>query len=89
MKKENLIMDGWLKEAAPSNDLRRWFAHDPAKWDEFQRRYRAELDANPSAWEPLLEASRRGNATLLYSARDTEHNNAFALKSYLEERNAS
>lgn len=89
IKKENLIMDAWLKEVAPSNDLRRWFGHDPAKWDEFQRRYRAELDANPSAWKPLLEASKRGNVTLLYSARDTEHNNAFALKSYLEEHLAA
>lgn len=86
MKKENLIMDAWLKEVAPSNDLRRWFGHDPAKWDEFQRRYWAELDANPSASKPLIEASRRGNVTLLYSARDTEHNNAIVLKSFLEKR---
>lgn len=86
MKKENLIMDAWLKEVAPSNDLRRWFGHDPARWDEFQRRYRAELDANPDAWKPLLEASRGGNVTLLYSARDTEHNNAIVLKRYLEEQ---
>jgi uncharacterized protein YeaO (DUF488 family) len=85
MKKENLIMDAWLKEVAPSNDLRRWFGHDPAKWVEFQRRYRAELDGNPGAWKPLLEASRRGKVTLLYSARDTEHNNAVVLKNYLEE----
>jgi uncharacterized protein YeaO (DUF488 family) len=85
MKKENLIMNAWLKEVAPSDGLRRWFGHDPAKWDEFQRRYRAELDANPDAWKPLVEASRRGKVTLLYSARDTEHNNAIVLKSYLEE----
>lgn len=84
MKKENLIMDAWFKEVAPSSDLRRWFGHDPEKWKEFQRRYRAELDANPNAWKPLLEASKRGNVTLLYSARDTEHNNADTLKSYLE-----
>jgi uncharacterized protein YeaO (DUF488 family) len=85
MKKENLIMDAWLKEVAPSEGLRRWFGHDPAKWDEFQRRYQAELVVNPSAWKPLLDASRRGNVTLLYSARDTEHNSAIVLKSYLEE----
>jgi len=89
MRKENLIMDAWLKEVAPSEGLRRWFGHDPAKWDAFQRRYRAELDANPSTWKPLLEASRRGKLTLLYSARDTEHNNAVVLKSYLEERLAA
>ena len=85
-KKEKLIMDAWLKEVAPSTELRRWFGHDPAKWDEFQRRYRAELQANPGAWKPLLEAARQGNVTLLYSARDTEHNNAIVLKSFLEAR---
>lgn len=85
MRKESLVMDAWLKDVAPSNDLRRWFGHDPAKWAEFQRRYRAELDANPSAWKPLLEAAGRGNVTLLYSARDTEHNNAIALKAYLDD----
>ena len=89
MKKENLKMNSWLKEVAPSSDLRRWFGHDPAKWDEFQRRYRAELDTNPSAWKPLLESLKQGNVTLLYSARDTEHNNAVTLKSYLEERLAA
>jgi len=86
MKKENLKMDAWLKEVAPSSELRRWFGHDLAKWDEFQRRYRAELDENPGAWKQLLEAARQGNVTLLYSARDTEHNNAIVLKASLEER---
>ncbi len=85
MRKEALIMDAWLKDVAPSDNLRRWFGHDPAKWDEFKRRYRAELDANPDAWKPLVEASRRGNVTLLFSARDTEHNNAVVLKTYLQE----
>lgn len=85
MKKEELFMEGWQKDAAPSNELRRWFGHDPKKWDEFQRRYRAELDAHPNTWKPLLEASRHGKVTLLYSARDTEHNNAVVLKAYLED----
>jgi uncharacterized protein YeaO (DUF488 family) len=87
VKKEALALalDGWLKEVAPSAALRRWFAHEPAKWEEFQRRYRAELDARPEAWQPLLQAAHRGAVTLLYSARDTEHNNALALKAYLEE----
>ena len=89
MKKEKLIMDAWLKEVAPSTELRRWFGHDPAKWKEFQQRYRAELQANPAAWKQLLEAARQGNVTLLYSARDTEHNNAVVLKDYLEERLAA
>jgi len=86
MKKEALLMDAWLKEAAPSDNLRRWFGHDPERWPEFQRRYFAELDNQPEAWQPLVEAARRGNVTLLYSARDTARNNAVALKVYLEER---
>ena len=79
-------MDAWCRDAAPSDDLRRWFSHEPAKWKEFQRRYRAELNDNLAACQPLLDAARQGNITLLYSAHDTEHNNAIALKSYLEER---
>jgi uncharacterized protein YeaO (DUF488 family) len=86
MKKESLSLDGWLKEVAPSAALRRWYAHDPAKWAEFQRRYFAELDRQPEAWEPILDAARRGSVTLLYSARDMEHNSALALKAYLEGR---
>ncbi len=86
MKKESLKMEAWLKDAAPSDDLRRWFAHDPLKWKEFQKRYRAELAANPNAWSPLLEAASHGTITLLYSAHDTEHNNAIVLQSFLEQR---
>ena len=83
IKKENLHMDAWLKEVAPSQALREWFSHDPAKWDEFQIRYKTELDSNPETWKPLLEAARQGTITLLYSARDTEHNSAVLLKDYL------
>ena len=86
IKKEALRMDGWLKEVSPSPELREWFNHDPLKWDEFQRRYRAELDAHPAAWQPLLDAAKKGNLTLLYAARDTEHNSALLLKAYLEEK---
>src|SRR5512135_687127 len=75
MKKEALKMDGWLKEVAPSDELRRWFSHDPAKWAEFQRRYNAELNRQREAWTPIVQAARRGRVTLLYSARDEEHNN--------------
>lgn len=89
VKKEDLRIAAWLKEVAPSNDLRRWFGHDPAKWNEFQHRYREELDANPGAWGPLLAACRQGRVTLLYAARDTKHNNAVVLKAYLEEHTAS
>ncbi len=86
IKKEELKMEAWLKDVAPSNDLRRWFGHDPLKWSEFQKRYRTELEENPGFWKPILEAAEHGDVTLLYSARDTEHNNALALKSFLEER---
>ena len=86
MKKEALSLDGWLKDAAPSDALRRWFAHDTAKWEEFRSRYFAELDAHPEAWQPLLAGARRGPVVLLYSARDTEHNSAVALRDYLRAR---
>ncbi len=82
--KASLRMDGWLREAAPSDTLRRWFAHDPAKWNEFRRRYRAELAAHPENVAPIREADRQGTVTLIYSSRDADHNNAVALKQYLE-----
>lgn len=84
IKKDALDADGWLKEVAPSAGLRKWFGHRVDRWPEFQRRYRAELDAHPEAWRPLLTASRRGRLTLLYSARDEEHNSALVLRAYLE-----
>jgi uncharacterized protein YeaO (DUF488 family) len=79
LRKSELLMDGWLKEAAPSTGLREWFHHDPDKWAEFQTRYRKELQDNPEHWAPVLEAARRGNVTLLYSTHDTEHNSALVL----------
>jgi uncharacterized protein YeaO (DUF488 family) len=85
VKKTSLHMEGWLKDVAPSAVLRRWFGHDPKKWEAFQHRYYAELDNQPAAWRPLVEAIQRGHVTLLYSAHDTAHNNAMALKLYLEE----
>ena len=84
IKKADLELDGWLKDAAPGTELRKWFSHDPAKWDAFRNRYFAELAANPNAWRPILDAARRGKVTLLYSSRDTDHNNAVALKQFLE-----
>jgi len=81
--KAKLRVDEWRKEVASSAALRRWFGHDPAKWDEFRRRYARELDAHPDAWRPLRSAARRGRVTLVYGARDSEHNNAVALKDYL------
>jgi uncharacterized protein YeaO (DUF488 family) len=86
VRKEELKLSGWSKEVAPSNELRKWFGHDPEKWDEFKRRYRTELQHSPEAWQPLLEAAREGDLTLVYSARDTEHNNALVLKAFLEDR---
>lgn len=86
MRKESLHMDAWLKDVAPSDALRRWFGHDPAKWIEFRERYFAELDGKPDAIQPIVEAARKGNVTLLYSAHDTEFNNAAALKEYLSNR---
>jgi uncharacterized protein YeaO (DUF488 family) len=86
MKKAQLKLDAWLKDVAPSDSLRRWFGHDPLKWNEFQKKYRFELSDNPDTWKPILEAAKRGNVTLLYSSRDREHNNALVLKSFLEER---
>lgn len=79
-------MDGWVKEAAPSDDLRRWFGHDPAKWDEFRCRYFAELEKNPDAWQEFLDAAHGGDITLLFSSHDLEHNNAAALQEFLEKR---
>ena len=89
MRKEDLVFDSWVKDVAPSGDLRRWFAHDPAKWEEFRKRYFAELNSHVEAWQPLVASARKDNVTLLYSAKDTEHNNAVALKEYLQEHLAS
>jgi uncharacterized protein YeaO (DUF488 family) len=88
VKKESLHIEGWLKEAGPSTELRKWFSHDPEKWSEFRRRYFAELDHEAEAWAPIREAARRGTVTLLYSSHDTEHNNAVALKEYVERKMA-
>ncbi len=88
LTKSKLKLKGWLKDVAPSSELRKWFGHDPAKWKEFYRRYFAELDKNRDAWEPLAEAARDREITLVFAARDLEHNNAVALKKYLEKRRA-
>lgn len=83
MRKDALAVDAWLKEVAPSTGLRQWFGHRAERWDEFRRRYAEELDANPGAWNPLLDAAATGTLTLLYSSRDTTHNAAVALRDYL------
>jgi uncharacterized protein YeaO (DUF488 family) len=83
VRKAGLRLEGWLKEVAPSPALRRWFSHDPEKWPAFKRRYFDELRANEEALTPLRDAGRRGPVTLVYGARDTEHNAAVALREYL------
>jgi uncharacterized protein YeaO (DUF488 family) len=80
--KEDLV--GWLKDLAPSTELRKWFNHDPTKWDEFRQRYSRELEKHPTVWRPLLARARRGRVPLLFSAHDTQFNNAIALKQFLE-----
>lgn len=86
IKKEALLHDAWQKDVAPSTELRKWFAHRVERWHEFVARYRAELDANEAAWRPILDEAKRGPITLLFSARDEEHNSALILRDYLEER---
>ena len=86
VRKTDVHEDGWLKDAGPSDQLRKWFSHEPEKWTEFQRKYFAELDNRPEAWQTILKAAGRGTVTLLYSSHDTEHNNAAALKLYLEKK---
>ncbi|MFC4565345.1 DUF488 domain-containing protein [Nocardiopsis mangrovi] len=86
VRKEALRLDGWPKDAAPSNELRTWFGHDPAKWEEFRERYTAELESRPEAVAPLVEAARKGPVTLLFGAKDTEHNQAVVLRDHLRAR---
>ena len=86
IRKEELRMKAWLKEVSPSPGLRTWYSHDVTKWEEFQKRYRKELKSNADAWQPILDAAKNGNVTLLYSAKDVEHNSALVLKEFLEER---
>jgi uncharacterized protein YeaO (DUF488 family) len=86
VKKEALAIQGWLKDASPSNELRRWYHHDPEQWNEFRRRYFAELKENPNSWLPLLDAARKGAVTLLYGSKQVEHNNAAALMEFLNKQ---
>lgn len=83
IKKAALHLDAWVKDVAPSPDLRKWYEHRVERWPEFQKRYLAELRANPDGWKPILDAARRGPVTLLYAARDTQHNSALLLQRFL------
>jgi uncharacterized protein YeaO (DUF488 family) len=86
--KAAVAADAWLKDVAPSPELRKSFNHQVERWEEFRRSYRAELRANRAAWEPILEASARGTVTLLYSAHDAVHNSAVVLRDFLAEQAA-
>lgn len=85
VSKARAAADYWLKEAGPSDALRQWFGHDPRRWKAFSRKYRAELATRAAVLNQLVELRRRGPLTLLFAARDTEHNNAVVLRDLLEQ----
>jgi uncharacterized protein YeaO (DUF488 family) len=88
ISKQSLVIDKWAKEISPSNELRKWFAHQPRRWAEFQMRYRRELSKDSAAevLDDLIRRARRGDLTLVYSARDEVHNNAVVLRDEIERR---
>jgi uncharacterized protein YeaO (DUF488 family) len=83
LRKDEVVIDEWMKDLAPSTSLRKWFAHDPAKWQEFKKRYRQELKEKTETLEKIRTEAKHGDVTILYSAKDTEHSNATALKEFL------
>ncbi|MCL4535677.1 MAG: DUF488 domain-containing protein [Bacteroidetes bacterium] len=86
LTRERAAVDLWLKDVAPSPDLRKWFGHDPARWPEFRQRYRAELEHDEGPVNLLRQKSREGVVTFVYAARDEQHNGAVALREFLEEQ---
>ena len=84
LTKSKAAIDRWMKDVAPSTALRQWFGHDPARWTEFRRRYRAELASRPDLLKELRAIARGGRLTLVYSARDERHNQAVALRERLQ-----
>lgn len=86
VSKERAHLDAWPRDVAPSTELRTWFGHDPARWDEFVHRYQEELAANPGAVQELVAAAGTGPVTLLYAARDEQHNEALVLQRLLQQR---
>ncbi|QVQ52125.1 DUF488 family protein [Spiractinospora alimapuensis] len=88
VRKDSLSLDDWTRDAAPSTELREWFNHDPARWEEFRRAYHTELDQKPDAWRPIREALRSGPVTLLFATSDAEHSNAVVLREHLLEHDA-
>ena len=83
VKKTDAALDDWAKELAPSTELRQWFGHDPARWQEFRKRYTAEIHQHPDEFERLREFARKGTLTLVYSAHDEAHNDAMVLRELL------
>ena len=83
VKKANAAIDEWMREIAPSTELRKWFGHDPKRWSEFQHRYESEIRQHPEQFERLRALARRGRITLVFSARDQAHNDAVVLKDLL------
>ena len=86
LTKERACVDLWLKDIAPSTELRKWFGHDPAKWEQFRERYHRELEANVNLVSLLKEKLKGGAVTLLFAAKDAEHNEAVALQEWLNRR---
>lgn len=86
IKKDDAKIDEWLKDIAPSNELRQWFSHDPSKWEEFKRRYKKELKNKSEMLEMIREKAKISTITLLFAAKDIEHNNAVVLKEILEKK---
>jgi uncharacterized protein YeaO (DUF488 family) len=86
LTKERAAVDLWLQDVAPSSELRKWFGHDPARWEQFQERYRQELREDKDAVQLLKQKVTEGTVTLVYAARDEEHNGALVLKKFLQAR---
>ena len=84
VSKEDAKLDLWLKEIGPSNELRKWFGHDPERWDEFKKRFFVELDQKKELVDQIITKAREGDVVLLFGAKDEVHNNAVALKEYIE-----
>ncbi len=80
LRKDEVVIDEWLKDLAPSTPLRKWFGHDPERWDDFKARYRRELMEKSDLLTKIRDDGRKGNVTILYGAKDTEHNNAVVVK---------
>lgn len=89
VSKQAARLDRWLKAVAPSTELRRWFGHDPSRWDEFRKRYRGELGETPALVQELVDKAGSSSVTLLFSARDRQHNQAVVLREWIEERLSS